>query len=211
MAAEEKKAAEHGAGADAGKPSGGNNKLVLILIAVNVVLTLGMAGVLFVSFQKEKAKTSVEDLASDEGHGEGGGEAHGGGGGGGHGGGGGDAHGGGHGGSAATKKKVTHVGKMVTLEQFTVNLTTPGSPTPKFVRVNISVELSGDDAESEFTQKMPQVRNVIIDLFNSKRPTDLASADGRDYLKEEIRNSLNSFMISGKIKGVFFTNFALTS
>ena len=58
---------------------------------------------------------------------------------------------------------------------------------------------------------MPQVRNVIIDLFNSKRPADLASADGRDYLKEEIRNSLNSFMVSGKIKGVFFTNFALTS
>jgi flagellar basal body-associated protein FliL len=205
MAAEEKKTAEHGPAADAGKSAGGgSNKLVMILAAVNVLVTLGMAGVLFVSLQKEKAKASADDIAvADGGHGDGGhGEKSEGG------------HGeksDGHGGKAGGKKKATHIGKMVTLEQFTVNLTTPGSPTPKFVRVNISVELSGDDAESEFTQKMPQVRNVIIDLFNSKRPTDLASADGRDYLKEEIRNSLNSFMVSGKIKGVYFTNFALTS
>jgi flagellar FliL protein len=58
---------------------------------------------------------------------------------------------------------------------------------------------------------MPQVRNAIIDLFNSKSPTDLANAEGRDYLKEEIRNALNGFMVTGKVKGVFFTNFALSS
>ena len=40
---------------------------------------------------------------------------------------------------------------------------------------------------------------------------DLASAEGRDYLKEEIRNALNGFLVNGKVKGVFFTNFALTS
>jgi flagellar basal body-associated protein FliL len=33
--------------------------------------------------------------------------------------------------------------------------------------------------------------------------------DGREYLKDEIRNALNTFLVNGKIKGVFFTSFAL--
>lgn len=100
---------------------------------------------------------------------------------------------------------------MVTLEQFTVNLTTPGSTTPKYVRVNISIEVPDGAVETEIGQKMPQVRNAIIDLFNSKRPTDLVHSEGREYLKEEIRAALNGFIVSGKVKGVFFTNFALSS
>jgi flagellar FliL protein len=122
-----------------------------------------------------------------------------------HGGGGGE-HGGGGG-----KHKGGEFGKMLTLDQFTVNLSTPGSATPKYVRVNISLELPTDDLEGEINAKMPQVRNTIIDLFNSKKPADLATAEGRDYLKEEIKTALNGFVVTGKIKGVFFTNFAMTS
>ena len=99
---------------------------------------------------------------------------------------------------------------MVTLEQFTVNLSTPGSTTPKYVRVNISLEVPTEQVEVEIGQRMPQVRNAIIDLFNSKRPGDVVSEEGRQYLKEEIRGALNGFMMSGKVKGVFFTNFALS-
>lgn len=192
----------------AGSSGGGPNKLVLILTAVNVVATLGMVGIMFMSFQKEKGKATVEDIsAKAHGEAEGGhGEAkkdegHGGGG----------AHGGGHGEAKAEKKKSADFGKMVTLEQFTVNLSTPGSVTPKFVRVAVSLEVPNEEAEGEVTGKMPQVRNTIIDLFNSKRPGDMATAEGRDYLKEEIRNAINGFMVTGKVKGVFFTSFALGS
>ena len=79
------------------------------------------------------------------------------------------------------------------------------------MRVNVSLEVPNQEAEHEVTVKMPQVRNTIIDLLNSKRPGDMATAEGRDYLKEEIRNAINGFMVTGKVKGVFFTNFALGS
>ena len=202
-------------------PSGGGSKIVLILTGVNVLVTLAMVGILFVSFQKDKKAPAVEDIAahsaSAEGHGgghdggneakeghegkegkkeEGHGEA--------------KAEGHGEGEHGGAKKAAPDFGKMITLEQFTVNLSTPGSVTPKFVRVNISVEVPTDDASAEVTAKMPQVRNVIIDLFNSKRPSDLSTAEGRDYLKEEIRNAINGFMTTGKVKGVFFTNIALS-
>jgi flagellar FliL protein len=212
---EEKK--ESAASAPESASGGGNNKLTMILTIVNTVVSVAVIGLLFTSLQKEKKTQRIEDIVVEEGaHAEGGGGGHGAppaGGGhgapapaGGHG-----APAGGHGGADAHgAKKLAGFGKMVTLEQFTVNLTTPGSTTPKYVRVNISLEVPGDDVETELNQRMPQVRNAIIDLFNSKRPSDVVSEEGRQYLKEEIRSALNGFMVSGKVKGVFFTNFALS-
>lgn len=99
---------------------------------------------------------------------------------------------------------------MISLEQFTINLSTPGSVNPKYVRVNVAVEVMNEEVEAEFNRRLPQVRNSIIDLFNSKRPADLVTTEGREALKEEIQNALNGFMVSGKVKGVYFVNFALS-
>ena len=184
-----------------GGSAGGGSKLTMILTGVNLLATLSMVAILFISFQKDRKKPSFDDISAKdtaetkdakgkEGEGEKGKEGK---------------------GKEGDKKKSADYGKMVTLDQFTVNLSTPGSVNPKFVRVNISLEVPTDDTEGEVTSKMPEVRNVIIDLFNSKRPQDLANAEGREYLKEEIKNAINGFMVSGKIRGVYFTNFALSS
>jgi len=193
--------------------SGGGNKLVLILTGVNLLVTLAVIGVLFMAHKKEQATSSVGDIAVEEGGGHGEEKAEGGHGEeGGHGGGGGHGEAGGHGEKAeAGKPHGPDGGKMLPLEQFTVNLATVGSASARFARVDISVEVPTDDTEAELARKMPQVRNTIIDLFNSKRPSDLSTPEGRNYLKDEIKNALNSFLITGKIKGVFFTGFALSS
>jgi flagellar protein FliL len=191
--------------------SGGGSKIVTILTIVNLVVCLGIGGVLFISHKKQNAQPQIGDIqpSAEGGHGEAKSDEHGGG----HGeakkdehGGGGGEHGGGHG----ETKKASNESPTIPLEQFTVNLATPGGTAQKFVRVNIALELATDEVEKEIQAKMPQVRNAIIDLFNSKRPNDLVNAEQREYLKEEIRNALNSFMTNGKVKGVYFTNFAVT-
>jgi flagellar basal body-associated protein FliL len=185
--------------ASSGSSGGGGSKLVLILSAVNTLAVLAMVAILFISFQKEKKKPSIEDISTADQPNETSKDAK-------------EAKGEeakGEKGKEGDKKKAADYGKMVTLDQFTVNLSTPGSVNPKFVRVNISLEVPTDDTEGEVTSKMPEVRNVIIDLFNSKRPADLATAEGREYLKEEIKNAINGFMVSGKVRGVYFTSFAM--
>lgn len=203
MATEDTAAADTQSAGSGGSGSG-SNKLITVLTVVNLLATLGMVGILVISFKKETTQPAVSDIVSHAPASEGGkGGAD-------------SAHGSGQGdakgaaGEGAAKSPV-EFGKMVELDQFTVNLSTPGSVTPKFVRVNISLELPSTDAEGEIKHKMPQVRNTIIDLFNSKRASDLATAEGRDYVKEEILNALNSFMHTGKVKGVFFTSFAVSS
>jgi flagellar FliL protein len=184
---------------------GGGNKIVTILTIVNLVACIGIGAVLFISHKKQNAAPQIGDIQpssegaheeekKEEGHGGEHGEAKKE-----------EGHGGEHG-----EKKSANDAHTIPLEQFTVNLATPGGNAQKFVRVNIALELGTEEVEKEVQAKMPQVRNAIIDLFNSKRPNDLVSAEQREYLKEEIRNALNSFMTNGKVKGVYFTNFAVT-
>lgn len=207
--AEEKKEAESAAPAPAANAgAGGGSKIILALTAVNLLLTVGVGGVLVMNFSKQGQKPAIEDISTAE-HAEAGGEGEGG------------EHGeakgkGGHG--EGGEKKEGHgaadsnkFGKIVPLEEFTVNLATAGSVSPKYARVNISIEVPSSDVEAEVNHKVPQIRNTIIDLFNAKRPTDLATGEGRTHLKEEIKGALNTFMVTGKIKGVFFTSFAVSS
>ena len=217
---------EKAAAPPATESSNKGSSLPLILSGVNLVVTLGMLGVIFLSFKRDSRQVHVEDGGAEsetvepkggaekvkaegavkggegkEGAKEGAKE--------------GTKEGGKEGAKGEGEKKEGGAGgsdqyaKMVTLDQFTVNLSNPGSNTPRFVRANISVELSTDEAIAEVNSKMPQIRNVIIDLFNSKRPSDLASVQGRDYIKEEIKSAVNVFLVTGKLKGVFFTSFAL--
>ena len=200
---------------DARPSSGGGSKLGARLAGFNLLLTLGIGAVVFMQFQKDKHKEAVSDIQPEveSAHGEAAKEGE-------HGGGHGEPakdaahgeaakegeHGGGHGEAASASAQ-----KVLTLEQFTVNLSTSVGTPPRFARVVVAVEVSSPEAAQEITQKMAPVRNAIIDLFNSKRPADLQTGEGRNFLKEEIRNALNSFLITGKVKGVFFSNFAVSS
>jgi len=204
MAEEEKK--EEKAKEGAGKSGGG--MLLVIISAVNLLVSAGTIGFLFIHF-KNAQKPGIEDVAEhgddhDGGNEEGKEPAEGGGGG----------HDGGHGeaknaGGATSDER--NFGKMIPLEEFTVNLATVGSVRPQFFRVKITLEVPNDDIEGEISQKMPKVRNAIIDLVNSKKPKDLATVEGRDHMKEEIKNALNAFLVTGKVSEVLFTNFALSS
>lgn len=200
-----------------GASSGGGiaGKLGPILAILNLLLTVGIGAVVFIQFQKDKHKEAVSDIQAEAPAAEGGGE---------HGekkeegkgeakaegkaeGGGEHAAGGEHGGAPAAKTGA----QTITLEQFTVNLSTSVGTPPRFARVIIAVEVPSGDTASELNQKMAQVRNAVIDLFNSKRPADLQSGEGRNFLKEEIRNAFNSFLVTGKVKSVYFSNFQVSS
>jgi flagellar FliL protein len=189
--------------------SGGGGKLGAMLAVVNLLLTIGIGSVVFIQFKKDKNKEQVSDIQTHEPAKAEGGE-----------------HGGGehgeakpaehgeekadeHGGHGEGKAKPAET--MVSLEQFTVNLSTAVGAPPKFARVVIAVELNSSETSQEFSQKMPQVRNAILDLFNSKRPADLQTGEGRNFLKDEIKNALNSFLVTGKVKGVYFSNFNIGS
>jgi flagellar FliL protein len=187
-----------------------SSKLIPILTAVNLLVTLGIGGFLVFSFLKEKKTQSElkaieesvklsgsEHNASAGGHGETKPDAH-------------AASTGEHGASGHGEEKKSEESKVFSMDQMTVNLANPGGQSLKFARVNISFEASNADALGELKERLPLVRNTIIDLFNSKRAGDLSTNEGRNNLREQIKNEINNQLNKGKVKDVYFTNFVIT-
>mgnify|MGYP001582123199 CR=1 FL=1 len=183
----------------------GGSKIITIAAMVNMIGTLAMIGILVVSHMKEAAKPSIEDVVAGEAAGKakhgkeaGHGEEKGG-------------HGGGHGEKKESEEVQVDAGKIIPLESFTVNLTSSGGGNPRYVRMNISVELEQGAVEKEFEIKMPRVRDTIINLLNSKRAQELNSPEGRLQLKDEIKRTINSFLTQSKVHDLYFTNFAINN
>ena len=177
------------------------NKLIFGVLGLNMVVLIAVAAVLYLGQKKQAQIQSLDQIAQGEhGGGEHGGGEHGGGE---HGGG---EHGGGeHGG--ATKEGISSEVRFFNVGEFTANLSGPASS--HYARVNINFEMSKDIDQEEMKQRQPQFRDKIISLINSKKPADLQSSEGRNYLKDEIKTVVNNFLQKGKVEGVYFSTFII--
>ena len=99
-------------------------------------------------------------------------------------------------------------GKLMNLEPFTSNLAQGDGPR-RYLRLNTVLKFSMDSKEEEFRAREPQIRDTIISILNSKRPEDLLMSEGKNFLKEEIKSALNSFLVDGKIIDVFYVSFQI--
>ncbi len=174
--------AEQNAASTAEAPSGGGGQKPILLIALAVVNMLIVAGVGFMLYkgrQKEAAEPKIEHVIKGE--------------------------------AEAQAKENEHAvepesaGKIVPLETFIVNLA--GAKGHKVAKVNMELELQGDHAAEEIEKRKAQIRDIIIILLSSKTYEEVSTRDGKNNLRNEIKDTINSFLVQGKISGVFFTEF----
>ncbi len=97
------------------------------------------------------------------------------------------------------------IGKLVPLDTFLVNLA--GSRGQKLVKVDMELEVSNTAVEKEINTIMPKIRDIIIIILSSKTYAQIATAQGKDELRNEIRDKVNLFLTKGRIKRVYFTEF----
>lgn len=97
------------------------------------------------------------------------------------------------------------IGKLVPLETFLVNLA--DSRGRRLAKVNMELEVSNSEAQEEIDKLKPKIRDIIIMLMSSKTYGQISSRDGKDQLRDEIRDQVNLFLTKGQIKKVFFTEF----
>jgi len=97
---------------------------------------------------------------------------------------------------------------LMPLENFTVNLAQGDGPR-RFVRLDAVLKLSNDAKNSEFEARKPQIRDTIISILNTKRPEDLLKKEGKSFLKEEIKASINSFLVDGRVEDIYYISFQI--
>ncbi len=95
------------------------------------------------------------------------------------------------------------LGKVVPLETFIVNLA--GAKGRKVLKVNMELEVKGADVVAEIDNRKAQIRDFIIIILPSKTYDEISTTTGKDFLRNEIKDNINTFLSKGKITNVYFT------
>jgi len=100
-------------------------------------------------------------------------------------------------------KASEEIGRVIPLETFIVNLA--GSKGRKVLKVNMELEIKGSEVIQEIENRKAQIRDFIIIILSSKSFDEVSSKEGKDALRNEIKDNINSFLSKGKIMNVYFT------
>ncbi len=93
----------------------------------------------------------------------------------------------------------------VPLDYFLVNLAEDQGQ--KLFKVEMEFDVDNKEVQEEINKRMPQVRDIIIIVLSSKNYSQISTPKGKERLKEEIRDTVNSFLTKGRINKVLFTQF----
>lgn len=159
---------------------GPSSKSPILLIALAVINMLVVAGVGFMLYQgkkKDAATPKIDHVIQGEK----------------------DAQ------AAEAVEEKAFLGKVVPLETFIVNLS--GSKGRRIAKVNMELELEGEQVQVEIDKRKAQIRDIIIIILSSKTYDSVSERDGKDALKNEIKDTLNAFLTKGKVVNVYFTEF----
>ncbi|HSH71456.1 MAG TPA: flagellar basal body-associated protein FliL [Methylophilaceae bacterium] len=100
---------------------------------------------------------------------------------------------------------------FVTLETFTVNL--QPDPDEKFLQLDISLQVADAEVGEVLKVQMPAVRNRLLMLLTSKKPSEISNMEGKKKLSEEIVAEVKKPYAAGakplEVSGVFFTSFVI--
>ncbi len=97
---------------------------------------------------------------------------------------------------------------LLPLDNFTVNLAQTDGPR-RYVRLDAVLKMSDDAKPAEFEARKPQIRDTIISILNTKRADDLLKKEGKNFLKEEIKASINSFLVDGRVEDIYYISFQI--
>ena len=93
------------------------------------------------------------------------------------------------------------------LEPIIVNLAK--SQGNRFLKVTLSLEMSAPEVRPDIKKNIQKITDSILLLLSSKLFEDVYSVQGKFTLKNEITARVNPFLVLGKVKEVYFTEFII--
>jgi flagellar FliL protein len=175
--AENSAAKDSAAQGGAGENKGTKPILLYVLVVINMLVVGGVGAMIYLGKKKEAQHATIEKVVEGEAQAQ-----------------------------AEEKEKADEfIGKMIPMETFYVNLA--GNRGNRLLKVNMELEVESEKVIEEIEKRKPQIRDIIIIILSSKTFKDLESRQGKEGLRDEIKDALNSFLTKGRIKHVHFTEF----
>lgn len=159
------------------EPKSSKPILLYILVVVNMLVVGGVGAMIYLGRQKDASQATIEKVVEGEAQAQ----------------------------EEDKEKTSEFVGKMIPMETFYVNLA--GNRGNRLLKVNMEIEVENDKVIEEIEKRKPQIRDIIIIILSSKTFKDLESRQGKEALRDELRDAVNSFLTKGRIKHIHFTEF----
>ncbi len=93
------------------------------------------------------------------------------------------------------------------MSTFVVNLADRGGS--RFLRTTLDLELTDEATVEEVKQRLPQIRNAVLMILPSKTSKEIKTTEGKTTMRDEIMEQLNSFLKSGSVTNIYFTEFVI--
>jgi len=111
------------------------------------------------------------------------------------------------GGNTMDSRKLSDIGILYPLDTFTVNL--KSDQGRRYLKATISLELNGEELSLELDNKSPVIRDRIIRILSSKTLEEISSKKGKQKVSDQIVDTMNSMIVDGSVKGIYFTEFVI--
>ena len=97
--------------------------------------------------------------------------------------------------------------RLVRVGEILTNLA--DSDRPRYIQVNVDLEVEGERAARALEERMPEVRDQLIALLRATRYAEVQGAEGMARLAERMVERLNQQLREGRVRRVFFTSFVV--
>ncbi len=175
--AEETAAKEQTPDANANATSKKNSILIMVLLVVNVLSIVGVGVFLYLDKKKKEKNPTIENVVQGEFETQ----------------------------QKENKEEKPLIGKIIPIDTFVVNLA--GSKGRRIAKVNMELEIEGEKIQEEIEVRKAQIRDIIIIQLSAKSYDEISTREGKEKLREEIKDTVNGFLKRGKILNVYFTDF----
>ncbi len=91
------------------------------------------------------------------------------------------------------------------MEPFLVNLADSGQL--RYLKVTLHVETH--QKGEEFEKRLPQTRDSVLTVLSSKNSRDILTSEGKNGLREEIKEKMNHLLAETKVRNIYFTEFVI--
>jgi flagellar protein FliL len=99
------------------------------------------------------------------------------------------------------------IGPMYKMETLIVNLADQGGK--RYLRVSMELELNAPEVVEEIEKRMPQLRDAILMILPTRQYADISTTAGKIGLRDEILEKMNSYLKTGSINTIYFTEFVV--
>lgn len=96
-------------------------------------------------------------------------------------------------------------GPMFHFDPFVVNLSDPGEA--HYLKVSVSLELANEAASTRFEPRKTQARDAVLMTLSSLTVSETRDVDGREQLRQRLKERLDEVVGPRQVKSVYFTDF----